>query len=376
MSDHEKKQKLALAIVDFLNQSIRDGTIKEDDKDGVEIAVQCIGEAFGVDVSNKDQVNKLSITPATLPSIFDLFLKTRDRLGSTSSASTSKSTPAPAAPAAPTEEDKATAEKLKQDGNGLMTRKDYDKAIDAYTAAIAKDPTNPIYFSNRAAAYSSKQDHLSAIADAERAIALNSGFAKAYSRLGHAHYCIGDYPAAADAYRRGLEIEPSNASMKNGLANAEERVRAESGITEPTSASASTPPAAGAGAGAGAGGMAGMADMLRGLGGGAGGMPDMASLLQNPMMMQMAQQMMANGGLERLMGNPSVANMMNRMRNGGEMPSLSELMADPTLRDMYTVTVSRHRHVLTSRTQGKPVYRLRRWCSAGQRLMSLSSDVW
>jgi small glutamine-rich tetratricopeptide repeat-containing protein alpha len=57
----------------------------------------------------------------------------------------------------------------------------------------------------------------------------------------------------------------------------------------------------------------GMADMLRGMGGGGpggGGMPDLSGLLNNPMMAQMAQQMMTNGGLERLMQNPSVANMV------------------------------------------------------------------
>lgn len=64
--------------------------------------------------------------------------------------------------------------------------------------------------------------------------------------------------------------------------------------------------------------MGGMADMLRnmGMGGGAGGaggggMPDLASLMSNPALMSMAQQMMANGGLERLMSNPNVANMVN-----------------------------------------------------------------
>ena len=61
--------------------------------------------------------------------------------------------------------------------------------------------------------------------------------------------------------------------------------------------------------------MGGMADVLRnmGMGGGGaggGGMPDLGSLMNNPMMMQMAQQMMANGGMERLMQNPSVANMV------------------------------------------------------------------
>jgi small glutamine-rich tetratricopeptide repeat-containing protein alpha len=56
--------------------------------------------------------------------------------------------------------------------------------------------------------------------------------------------------------------------------------------------------------------MGGMADMLRGMGGGGGGMPDMSAMLNNPQMMQAAQAMMANGGMERLMSNPTVANMV------------------------------------------------------------------
>ena len=79
------------------------------------------------------------------------------------------------------------------------------------------------------------------------------------------------------------------------------------------------PPSAPSGAGAGgAPNMAGMADMFRNMGmggggggaGGAGGMPDLASILSNPGMMQMAQQMMANGSLDRMMQNPAVANMV------------------------------------------------------------------
>lgn len=33
-----KKQQLVLAFVDFLNESIQDGTVKDDDKEGLEIA--------------------------------------------------------------------------------------------------------------------------------------------------------------------------------------------------------------------------------------------------------------------------------------------------------------------------------------------------
>jgi len=63
------------------------------------------------------------------------------------------------------------------------------------------------------------------------------------------------------------------------------------------------------------GGLGGLADSLRNLGGGGegggGGMPDLAGMMNNPAMMQMAQQMMANGGLERVMSNPTVANMVS-----------------------------------------------------------------
>jgi small glutamine-rich tetratricopeptide repeat-containing protein alpha len=107
-----------------------------------------------------------------------------------------------------------------------------------------------------------------------------------------------------------------------------------------------------------AGGLGGLADSLRNLGGGgaggAGGMPDLAGMMNNPAMMQMAQQMMANGGLERVMSNPTVANMvscinlrplsgcltlsahyqMNQLNSGGTMPSIQDLMANPELQSL------------------------------------------
>lgn len=34
----QKKQQLVLAFIDFLDESIQDGTVKEDDKEGLEVA--------------------------------------------------------------------------------------------------------------------------------------------------------------------------------------------------------------------------------------------------------------------------------------------------------------------------------------------------
>ena len=124
----------------------------------------------------------MSIKPATLSSLFDVYLKSRERV--TSQASSSKSTPPPATPKGPTKDDKAEAEKLKAKGNQFMSSKQYDAAISAYDEAIARDPTNAVYYSNRAAAYSSKGSHQDAVENAEKAIELDPSFSKAYHRLG------------------------------------------------------------------------------------------------------------------------------------------------------------------------------------------------
>ncbi|KAJ8703042.1 Small glutamine-rich tetratricopeptide repeat-containing protein 2 [Pleurotus ostreatus] len=315
------KQKLALAIIDFLNQAKTDGSVSEDAAESLDVAVQCISDSFQVDPSDASQVQKLSVKPATLQSIFNVFLQTKDKVGSGSGEAAAPTSKTPSAA------DKTQAEKFKQEGNSLMSSKKYDEAIDLYTKAVNLDPTNPVYYSNRAAAHSSKGDHLSAVGDAEKAIEVDPKFTKAYHRLGHAQYSLADYKAAASAFERGLELDPANASFKSGLSNAKARI-----VPDDDDAPADTAPASG-----GLGNMSGMADMLRGMGGGAGGggggMPDLASLMNNPQMMAMAQQMMANGGLAGLMQNPAVADMMNRVQSGN-MPSMEEIMANPALRNI------------------------------------------
>ncbi|KAJ3972305.1 putative stress-induced protein STI1 [Lentinula raphanica] len=326
----EKQQRLVLSIIDFLNQSIADGTVKTDDRESLEVAVQCIGEAFGVDPSNAEQVSRLSVKPATLQSIFDVYLKTKEKVDGGSN-----SQPSSSLPKGPSAEDKANAEKLKQSGNALMSSKKYDEAIEAYSQAISLDPGNPIYYSNRAAAYSSKGDHLSAVGDAQMALAADPKFVKAYHRLGHAQYCLSDYKASADAFERGLKLDPTNAGLKSGLQNAKSRITDDDDDDGPPPLIPDEPsaPTSTRGASGGLSDMSGMADMLRGMGGGGGGMPDLASMMNNPQMMAMAQQMMSNGGLANLMQNPAVSDMMNRMQSG-DMPSMAELMSNPALRNL------------------------------------------
>ena len=42
------KQRLVLSIIDFLNQSIQDGTVKQDDQESLEVASRSIECILGV----------------------------------------------------------------------------------------------------------------------------------------------------------------------------------------------------------------------------------------------------------------------------------------------------------------------------------------
>jgi small glutamine-rich tetratricopeptide repeat-containing protein alpha len=154
--------------IDFLRVSSSDGTVKEDDKESLEVAIQCIAESFGVDPDDASN----SIAPASLLSLLDVYLKTKARAA-----------PAPAAPAGPSTEDKAKAEELKAKGNTLMSQKLYDSAIEQYSDAIKLAPS-PVYYSNRAAAWGGLGEHAKAVTDAQKALELDPKFSKAYSRLG------------------------------------------------------------------------------------------------------------------------------------------------------------------------------------------------
>ena len=57
----EKQQRLVFAIIDFLNQSIEDGTVKADDQEGLEVA-----SAFFLSICTFNARDR-SYTPSTSP---------------------------------------------------------------------------------------------------------------------------------------------------------------------------------------------------------------------------------------------------------------------------------------------------------------------
>ncbi|GAO46691.1 hypothetical protein G7K_0915-t1 [Saitoella complicata NRRL Y-17804] len=323
------KRRLAFGIIDFLQDAMNDGTVTADDKDSIEVAVQCISDVFGIDASDETQRSTIGMGNQKLMQIFSVYEKTREKMGSQSIPSTS-------GPTGPSDEDKAKAEDLKSQGNAAMSRRDYPTAISLYTEALTLTPSNPIYLSNRAAAYSQSGQQDLAAADAQTAVDIDPKYGKGWSRLGHAKFAAGDAKGAMEAYRRGVEVDPSSEVMKKGYETAKKRVEEDEAEASSSSSPAErSTPAAGAGAGAGAGGMPDLSSLMGALGGGSsgGGMPDLSSMMQNPMIAQMAQNMMQSGALDSLLSNPRMAQMASQFQNG-QMPNIGELMNDPEMRDM------------------------------------------
>ena len=123
----------------------------------------------------------------------------------------------------------AEAESLKSRGNAYMQKKEYKAALECYTQSLKLCPSGPqshVYFSNRAAALLSMKMFDQAILDSERALSLAPTYGKAHARLGLAHFLLGDYRRAMEAYTVALKYEPDNKSSKSYLEKAAKKLAA------------------------------------------------------------------------------------------------------------------------------------------------------
>lgn len=306
-----------------------------------------------------------AIGSQSLLSIYGVYEKLKGKdtaAGAGNSTSSSTATGAGAPKATTVSPTTPESELFKSQGNAAMARKDHPAAIDLYTKAIAISPTNPIYLSNRAAAYSASHQHAEACTDAELAVAADPKYTKAWSRLGLARFVLGDARGSMEAYGKGIEFEGNGGSeaMKKGYKTAKEKVEElerekeagglEEDLDDGTSARGATP----TGAGGGGGGMPDLGALAGMLGGGrgGGGMPDLGSLMSNPMFANMAQNLMSNPeALQGLMNNPQLRGMAERFGlggaggaggagrgggagGGGGMPDLASMMNDPSIAEM------------------------------------------
>src|SRR4051812_20314268 len=105
------KQRLALAICDFLSTSVTDGTLPADDQESIDVAINCIAESFKVDPSNKAAVAE-AIGDQNLLKIYGVYEKLKNATKpAADGAASSTSAPSQAGPVS--EDAKKEAEALK-----------------------------------------------------------------------------------------------------------------------------------------------------------------------------------------------------------------------------------------------------------------------
>eukprot|EP01061_Rhynchopus_euleeides_P019548 TRINITY_DN3212_c0_g2_i1.p1 TRINITY_DN3212_c0_g2~~TRINITY_DN3212_c0_g2_i1.p1 ORF type:complete len:543 (+),score=312.26 TRINITY_DN3212_c0_g2_i1:87-1715(+) len=106
-------------------------------------------------------------------------------------------------------------------GNEAFSAKNFPVAIEHFTKGIEVDSSNHVLYSNRSAAYASLGAYSKALEDAKLCVELKRDWPKGYSRLGAALQGLRKYDEAIAAYNQGLQIDPSNASLQQGIAQAE-----------------------------------------------------------------------------------------------------------------------------------------------------------
>ncbi|GMM56104.1 Sgt2 protein [Maudiozyma humilis] len=333
-------KEISALIVEFLSDVIQKKAVSEDNADSLNVAIDCISEAFEFDRDDTKSVVGAKSNGKTLGELLS---------GAGSAAASSGEAAAETVKVNIPVEDaaiKATAESLKLQGNKAMASRDFETAIEKYTEAISTLPTNAIYYANRAAAHSSLKQYDLAIEDAKSAIKIDPAYSKGYSRLGFAKYAQGKPEEALEAYKQVLDLEGDKATevMKRDYETAKKRVEESLNVessnqVEPASATRDAPKESdasdsGAAANPFAGGMPDLASMLGG--GGLGG--GLGSLLNNPQVMQAAQQMMSDPNsmskIQSMMQNPAVRQMAESFGGSGGMPDMSEMMNNPAIRDM------------------------------------------
>ncbi|KAK6635184.1 hypothetical protein RUM43_007943 [Polyplax serrata] len=199
MSDNKK---VVYSIIRFLKDELT--SLSPEACESIEVAIQCLENAYEIP---SDHPSLETATPLTR-----LFAGQVSE-SSTTPASSSSFVPTKTATAAEKEE----AEQLKTEGNNLVKAEKFEEAIQCYTKAIELDPNNPVYYCNRAAAYSRLNNHLATIDDCKAALKIEPTYSKAYGRLGFAYTSLNMFQEATQSYQKALELEPGNQNYINNL---------------------------------------------------------------------------------------------------------------------------------------------------------------
>nr|NP_524664.1 spaghetti [Drosophila melanogaster]AAF47175.1 spaghetti [Drosophila melanogaster]AHB12554.1 FI17138p1 [Drosophila melanogaster]CAB64598.2 spaghetti [Drosophila melanogaster] len=179
------------------------------------------------DIKNKEkelQKSPLSAANKDLP-VRSHVQTDKSRKESPSSSAASSPTEKQDLPVDPVAQQYKKANDIKDRGNTYVKQGEYEKAIVAYSTAIAVYPHDPIYHINRALCYLKQESFDQCVEDCEAAIALDKLCVKAYYRRMQANESLGNNMEALKDCTTVLAIEPKNIEAKRSLARINDRLR-------------------------------------------------------------------------------------------------------------------------------------------------------
>lgn len=286
MSDIEAKY-FVRSFLRFLNRQLEQPNFSSDSRESLEVAIQCLENVY--EIGQEAEGDNGQENPLNHVDLFEVYR------GAFTNVSPER---------------KQEAENLKNEGNRLMKEEKYQEALNTYSKAISLDATNPVFYCNRAAAYSRLGDYQCASDDCRMSLRYDPNYSKAYGRLGLAYSKMNKHQQALDAYQNALRIEPDNQDYKNNMSVTQQR------LDELRSA-----PASGA---AGAGG-------LPNLGAGGLGGIDFAAALNNPALVNMATRMMSDPSIQNMLGQLSGMNNVDALMETGRQLAMQMSTQNPDL---------------------------------------------
>jgi len=100
--------------------------------------------------------------------------------------------------------------KAKDEGNVLFRENKFAQAVERYSEAIKRNPTDHTLYTNRAQTYIKLMALPEALKDAEESLKLKPDFVKAFLRKGQVHFMMKEFQKALQTYEKALEYEPEN----------------------------------------------------------------------------------------------------------------------------------------------------------------------
>lgn len=119
---------------------------------------------------------------------------------------------------------------MKEKGNEEFKKKNYEKAIEYYTYATEMDPTNHVFYTNRAMCYAAMGKWDKSLRDAEKSISIKKDWEKGHYRRGVALQNLGRLQEAVLAFAECVKLAPQSQDFQKAYDQAKKEMM--KGLTE------------------------------------------------------------------------------------------------------------------------------------------------